>query len=127
MALFAQHYIIVTILIIVATVAFSIWLHCYIEKQCNCNRKKYHNRASAVVCLLLCFVLIVPSFIGIDKEYFSSSMTSDEWEEFVASFKTDYGGKADEDLFNKYDTVVDELASWDKLSADKRITLLNKV
>ena len=69
----------------------------------------------------------IPSFIGIDKEYFSSSMTSDEWEEFVASFKTDYGGKADEDLFNKYDTVVDELASWDKLSADKRITLLNKV
>jgi len=126
-ALFAQHYLIVSILIIVATVAFSIWFYCYIEKHCKRNRQKYHNRASAVVCLLLCFVLLVPSFIGIDKEYFSSSMTSDEWEEFVASFKTDYGGKADKDLFNKYDIVIDELTSWDKLSTDERITLLNKV
>lgn len=126
-ALFAQHYVIVSILIIVATVAFSIWFYCHIEKHCKCNRQKYHNRASAVVCLLLCFVLLVPSFIGIDKEYFSSSMTSDEWEEFVASFKTDYGGKADKDLFNKYDTVIDELKLWDKSSTDERITLLNKV
>ena len=126
-SLFAQHYVIVSILIVVATVVFSIWFHCHIDMTCRRNRRKYHDRASAVVCLLLCFVLLVPSFIGIDKEYFSSSMTSDEWEEFVASFKTDYGGKADKDLFNKYDTVIDELASWDKLSTNERVTLLNKV
>lgn len=126
-ALFAQHYVIVSILIVVAMIVFSIRFHCYVEMNCKHNRRKYHNRASAVECLLLCFVLVIPAFIGIDKEYFSSSMTSDEWEEFVASFKTDYGGKTEEKLFKKYDSVINELAIWDELNTDERITILNKV
>lgn len=124
--LFAQHYVIVSILIVVATIAFSIWFHCHIEINFKRDRRKYHNRASAVVCLLLCIVLSVPSIIGIDKEYFSS-MTSEEWEEFVASFKTDYSGKTDEKLFEKYNTVIDELVLWDELNTDERVTLLNKI
>ncbi len=126
-ALFAQHYVIVSILIVIATVAFSIWFHCYIEMNHKRSRRKYHNRASAVICLLLCFVLLVPSFIGIDKEYFSPSMTSDEWEEFVASFKIDYGEKEDAELFEKYDAVIEDLNLWDELNPDERIAILNKV
>ncbi len=126
-ALFAQYFVIVSILIVAVAVVCSISFHCYIQMKCKSNGSKRHNRANAVICLLLCFVLLVPSFIGFDKEYISPSATSDEWEKLVASFKADYGAKDDEDLFNKYDKVIDELASWEKLNTDDRTTLLKKV
>lgn len=126
-ALFAQHYVIVSILIVVATIVFSIWFHCYVEMHCKRNIRKYHNRASAVVCLLLCLVLLIPSFTGIDKEYISTTITSEEWEEFVASFETDYGGNTEEEVFEKYDSIIAELTLWDDLNTDERVTILNKV
>lgn len=126
-ALFAQYFVIVSILIVAVAVAGSIWFHCYILMKCKTNGSKRHNRANAVVCLLLCFVLLVPSFIGFDKEYISPSEASDEWAELAAFFKADYGGKNDEDLFNKYNKVIDELATWEKLNTDERATLLKKV
>ncbi len=125
-ALFAQHYLIVAVLIVTAIIGFSIWIHWYVEKHCRKGKEKYHNRANAAVCLLMCIALLVPSFVGMGEEYFSS-MDTEEWEDFVASFRTDYGGKTDEDLFRKYEEVVRELDSWAELDTDERVLLLNKI
>ena len=61
------------------------------------------------------------------KEYISTSMTSEEWEEFVAPFETDYRGNTEEKVFEKYDNVIAELALWDDLNTDERGTILNEV
>lgn len=126
-ALFAQKHAIVSIIIIAATIVFYIWFHRYIGMNFKQARRRHHDRASAVVCLILCCVLILPSLVGINDEYFSSSITYEEWEEFVSSFKMDYGSTDKVELFDKYDSVVREMSVWDEFSTDERVELLNKV
>lgn len=130
--LFAQKHFIAAAIIVALLIVFGAFLPSIYSKKYVYVRdwEKFltycRTKASAVMCILIAVVLLVPSVIGFCDEYVTN-IKKDNWQKYVDSFRQSETGAEDDKPFGKHYATVMKLRDWDELNSDERLDLMRKI
>ena len=135
--LFVQYYPLWSLLIAALTVAIAVGIYRRVKNvslQRNENTYQFRSacrqHAAVLTAAVLCFVLAVPSAIGVHTEYFADDLSAEEWEVFVqilseaTAKEYEYESQRQPAVAQSY---LDMLADWDDLSQEERERALRTV
>ena len=133
--LFAQKHAVLAILAVGVVMAVGALLHLWIRKQ---NRdllqRSFKARirclhtANALLCVAASLIFLVPSLIGFYDE-FIDTMTIEEFEAFAQEYKAEAVKRrqGEKDVLNEHPEVIQGIASWETLSLEDRVKLVQKI
>lgn len=133
--LFAQYHLLITGVIIIATIYFSSWLT---DKIIDINKNKRRvtkrlkkwciNRSHSLMTYVLCIALMLPAGIGVYEEYYKYSLSYEEWAEFVEWFNEDSGeGEKEEKVVIPHEDKIADLIKWDKLNVAEKERVIRSI
>lgn len=122
--LFAQYHFWISVVLLVLSLVGFFWLYralLSINKKEEKMNKKLRSwcwyRSSSLIACVMCVVLAVPAFVGYYEEFEKSSLSDEEWNEFLEWFDRELPVQTDSDLQQPTDEdKLVGLLNWDKIS-----------
>ena len=130
--LFAQYHFVLSILLAIILIAFSVWSYrtIYASRPERQRFRKYRilcrQKALSVICYVSVVLLIIPACVGLYQED-TNSISLEDWMLFVELFNESADHNSEQTIFDKYHSTMDELKNWEQLSRKDRLELLSKI
>ena len=132
---FAQKHLVLAIVAVAVATVVGVLLHLWIRSQNHdLTQRSFNARircihtANAFLCVAASIIFLVPSLIGFYDE-FIDTITIEEFEAIVQEYKDEaIKMRQDEkDVFKEHPDVLRGVASWETLSLEDRVKLVQKI